>query len=118
MKQFVIACCCVSALAVTGCGSSPDALVKEQIQVMNELATAMENNAPQAKLDELQDRNNELNKRFEALNLSTADKRQLMERHQAELAPAMTRLQKAMMAKAMKSFGEGFPGFPKLDGAK
>jgi hypothetical protein len=118
MKRLVIVCCCVSALAISGCGSSPDALVKEQIQVVNELATALENNAPQAKLDELQDRNNKLNKQFEALNLSTADKRQLLERHKAELEPAMARLQKAMMAKAMKGFGEGFPGFPKLEGGK
>lgn len=41
MKRFVIASCCVSALAVSGCGPNPDALVKEQIQVLNEMATAI-----------------------------------------------------------------------------
>ena len=115
MRRLMIVCGCLSALAMSGCGSNPDALVKEQIQAVNELSTALENNAPQAKVDELQDRVNSLNKKFDALNLPVAEKRQLMERHQAELAPATARLQKAMMAKAMKGLGEGFPGFPKMD---
>jgi 16S rRNA G527 N7-methylase RsmG len=116
MKRLVIVCCCVSALAMTGCGSNPDALVKEQIQIMNEMATALENNAPQSKLDALQDRNNKLNKKFEALNLSTEEKRKLLERHKGELVPATERLQKAMMSRAMKDIGGGFPGMPGLGG--
>jgi hypothetical protein len=87
-------------------------LAKQQIQVVNEMASALENDAPQAKLDELQDRNNKLNKQLEALKLSTEDKRRLTERHKAELVPAIERLQKAMLAKAMKG-GEGIPGFSK-----
>lgn len=86
-------------------------MVAEQIKLMTEMATAMENDAPQSELDKLQDRNESLNKRFEALNLSTTEKRELLTRHQAELTPVTQRLQKAMMKKAMNSLGEGLPGF-------
>jgi hypothetical protein len=63
-----------------------------RLPLMNEMATAMENDAPQSELDKLQDRNESLNKRFEALNLSTAEKRDLLARHKAELIPASKRL--------------------------
>jgi hypothetical protein len=64
----------------------------ETITLGNELANAMETDAPQSELDKLQDRNESLNKRFEALNLSTAEKRDLLARHKAELIPASQRL--------------------------
>jgi hypothetical protein len=123
MKRSVILCwcvsaCCVLALAVSGCGSNGDALVKEQIQLINDLATAMESDAPQAKMDALQERGKQLNKRFEALNLSDADKKQLLQRHQADLQKAATRLTSAMMAKTAKGIGGGIPGFPPMGGGK
>jgi len=104
---------CLMLLVTCGCGANPDSMMKEQIQLMNEIATAMESNAPQAEIDELQDRNEALTKRFEAIDLSTAEKRKLLTRHQAELTPATARLQKAMMKKMTDSLKEGgFPGFP------
>lgn len=39
-------------------------------------------------------------------------KKRVATRHQAELAPATARLQKAMVKKMADSLEEGFPGFP------
>lgn len=101
---------CLFLFFSCGCAGDPDSMVTEQIAFMNEFATAMENDAPQSQLDTFQDRSKSLNKQFEALNLSTAEKQDLIARHQTELTAATQRLQKAMMKKAMNSFGKGFPG--------
>ena len=105
-------CACLLLLATVGCGGSPDSLVKEQIQLMNEMATAMEKDAPQAELDKFQSKSDALSKRFDALGLTDSEKTELISRHQTELTAAATRLQKAMMQKAMNSLGDGFPGMP------
>ena len=94
MKRFQLLCFSIFILAVSGCGSNPDSLIKEQIKNVNELASALENDAPQAELDKLQDRIKALEKKLEALDLSTSENRELLERHKAELVPAMQRLQR------------------------
>ncbi|QDS95081.1 hypothetical protein FF011L_38650 [Roseimaritima multifibrata] len=110
MKTLSAAFCLLLLLAC-GCGSNPDALVAEQITLMTEMATAMENDAPQSELDELQNKNISLAKRFEALNLSASEKQDLLARNEAELTLVTQRLQKAMMKKAMDSLGESSQGF-------
>ncbi|MCP4890325.1 hypothetical protein N9D23_14085 [Rubripirellula sp.] len=103
---------CLCVLVTAGCGGSPDGVVKKQIALMNEIATAMEQGASQAELDQLQSRGEAIAKEFEGLGLTDSEKQELLTRHQADISAAAARLQKAMMTKAMESLGEGFPGLP------
>jgi TolA-binding protein len=99
---------------VSGCGASADSLVKEQIQIMNETAEALENKAPDAKVTELQKKLEETNKKLEALKLSDEEKKKVIEANKDELTKATMRLMKAGMNKTIGEIGKGFPGMPDL----
>ncbi len=114
MKRFLwLACCCLVPLGVSGCGSSPDSAIKDQIKSMNDLADAVEKNEPDAKIQDLQKRVEESGKKLEALKLSEEDQKKLFEKHKDELSKAMGRYMAAMMKKGMKDLGGAFPGMPK-----
>jgi TolA-binding protein len=108
----------VLLVAVSGCASSPDSLVKDQIKAMNELAEAMETNAAEAKVQEIQKKIEEINKKLEDLKLSDEDKKKLLEKHKGEMEKAVIRLAKAGLNKTMGDFGKVFggqlPGAPNL----
>lgn len=59
-------------LVTAGCGGSPDGVVKKQIALMNEIATAMEQGASQAELDQLQFRGEAIAKSLKAWGLPIA----------------------------------------------
>jgi hypothetical protein len=115
-KLFGLASLFLVVCGVSGCGANADGLVKEEIQTMNDLADALENKAPEAKVSELKKKLEDTDKKLQALKLSGADKKKLVERHQEELMKASMRLAKAGMSKALGDFGmrsgQGFPGLP------
>jgi hypothetical protein len=109
-NAIFVGCALVALVAVTGCGSSPDSLVKDQIKAMDEMADALESNAPESKVEEIKKKMEDINKKLEALKLSDEDKKKLLEKHKAEFEKAGTRLAKASLNKAMGNFGNLFGG--------
>ena len=102
---------------VSGCGSSADSLVKEQIQNMNNLAEALENKAPDSKISELSEKYKATDQKLNDLKLSDEEKKAVMEKNKDEYGKAAIRLAKASFGKTMgdmfgKGFGGGLPGMP------
>lgn len=76
-------------LCLTGCGpQSPDALIKEQISIINETADTVESadslDDAKASMDKLKERGEAVTAKPEALDLSDSEKAELMQRHQAD----------------------------------
>jgi hypothetical protein len=86
----------VLVFGVSGCGGSSEAenLVKEQIQLVNDLADAMEAK-DMNKILELQKKQEELQKKIEAMKLSPAEDKRLEEKYKGDLEKAMQRLMAA-----------------------
>ncbi len=99
-KALVLGGLACLVIGVSGCGSEADQLLKEQIRAMNELADAVEAKAPAAKVTELQDRLREITTKWKGLNLSDRARRDLLVRHQEELAKAGMRLGQVHLARA------------------
>ena len=96
----------------SGCGNSPDSLMKQQISQMNEMADALEKGASESEVEAIQKRMDATGKKLEDLNLSDEEGQKLLERHKEELTKAIQRLLTASMGKAVKEMGKGFPGMP------
>jgi hypothetical protein len=111
-KTLALVSSCLLLVGVSGCGTSPDTLRRDQIRAMNDMAEAIEKNEPEGKISEIKARIEQNNKKMEQLKLSDDDKKKLAEKHKDELMQAMTRLQKAMLNRAAKDFGSGIPGMP------
>lgn len=97
-----------------GCGSaeepgpatpappSPKALIKQQINILNEMATALENGASEKEMKTFENRSKELNIRIEELGLSPRQKQEILKEHQAEMQAALDRI-RTEMEKRVKS---------------
>jgi len=109
-KVIGMACMFVVLATVGGCGSSADGLVKEQIKAMNELADALEAKAAPDKIKNLETKMDELGKKMEALKLSEADMKSLLEANKDEMTKAMGRMFKA----AMPDMGKMMEGMGKM----
>lgn len=81
--------------AVSGCGSAPDRLVQEQIGLLNELADAYENGAPQSKIDEIRQALDENDKKIEELKLSDNAKRRIKRDYDPQVRRALERIEAA-----------------------
>jgi hypothetical protein len=118
MRKYIVLAGMCLVVGVSGCGASPDSLVKEQIAAMNDLSAALESKAPEAKVKEAQKRMEDAGKRLDALKLSEDAKKQLLERHKDELTKAGIRFLQASMGGALqdfgKAFGGGMPGMPPI----
>lgn len=110
MRTSLALFCSCLLLGLTGCGATPDSLIKDQIGAMNDMADALEKNEPESRIADIKARMEQNNKKMEALKLPEDDKKKLLEKHKDELLKAMTRLQKAMMNRAVKDLGAGIPG--------
>lgn len=111
-KSLAVASLVALTVVVSGCGSSPDSLVEDQIDDMNELAEAMEEDAPKSELDEISERIKKRGEKLEELDLSDEEKKRLEKKYEDELAEATGRLMKAMMGKAGRQLGKQFSGMP------
>jgi hypothetical protein len=99
-KVSVLGCAFVFLVGVSGCGSSPDSLVKDQIKNMNDMADAMEK-GDEAKLKELEKKSKDIEKKLDDLKLSDEEKKKLLEKHKDELGAALGRIMQATMKKGL-----------------
>ena len=112
MKYFLTSCLLLACLCLTGCGpQSPDALIKEQISIINETADTVESanslDDAKASMEKLKERGEAVTAKLEALDLSDSEKAELMQRHQADMMSAVMRLQKAMISKTFDQAKSG-----------
>ncbi len=108
-KAVILSGVCLALFALSGCGSSADSLIQQQIKVMNDLADAMEAK-DEAKVKQIEAQMKELQKQMKEIKLSEADQKALAEKHKDALMKATGRL----MGAALK--GGGLPGMPGLPG--
>jgi len=99
-------------ICLSGCGSSPDSLMKQQIDLMNDTADAMESDASESEMKELEERGKALKEKMENLDLSDEEKKQLVEKNKDEYSKALSRLMQAAMDKSLKDMGKGLPAMP------
>jgi hypothetical protein len=96
----------------SGCSSSPDSLIKDQISLMNDMADALEK-GDEAKAKSIAEKMKEVDKKLEALKLSEDDKKKLGEKYKDELTKAAMRMLQAQMKGGMKGLedlGKGLGG--------
>ncbi len=110
---------CGSILAVflvslCGCGASGDALAKQQIAELNELADAFESGAEEAKIDEISERMEKTGKAFDELGLSDAQKKELDEKYATEMIKAQARIKKAAVSQMQEKMKGMMPGMPDM----
>lgn len=122
---FVVLVLAGVLLVLPGCQKrSAEAVVDEQIKIMNELAAALEAGQT-TNAEEIKSRLEACGKKLQELNLSQEEQQKLMLAKQGDLMKAALRMQKAMMGQAGKLFGDmkgklpsGFPGaMPSLPGS-
>lgn len=117
-KALVLAGLAWLLVGVSGCGSSADRLVKDQIQAMNDLADALEAKAPPDKLMALQNRLRDITDQWKALNLSDSARKDLLAKHQQELTKAGMRLGQAALGNAAGQMKVGADWLPQQAGTK
>src|SRR5262249_25519644 len=106
MKKAVLGCAFVFLVGVSGCGSSADSLLKDQIKLMNDVADAMEK-GDEAKVKDLQKRMEELKKKLDELKLSDEEVKKAWEKHKDEFAAAKGRVFQAGMKKGQGGMNKG-----------
>jgi hypothetical protein len=85
-----------------GCGGGSEPLVKQQIGLMEELAEAIENDASQARKDQLTKRLAEVEQQISS-TLSDEERGLLVQRHREEYKKAAQRLAMAKLKRSEKS---------------
>src|SRR5437868_13892603 len=89
-----------SLLLVSGCGGADaEAVVKEQIVAINDLAQAIENKAAPEKVAELRAKMEAAKKKWMDLDISPADRRKIGERYELEFIKAVGRLNDTQIQK-------------------
>jgi hypothetical protein len=114
MRRVIVAGVLLVLGGLCGCGSGPDGVVKAQIKTTNDLANALESNAPEADVQEIQKRLDHLRGQLSGLKLSETEEKKLMEKYQPEMEAATQRLMTATMTAAMRNLGG--TAVPGLDG--
>lgn len=118
-RVIVVMSISLVALAV-GCAPSPDSLVKQQVDCMNDMADAIEDGASEKEVEKLKTRAESISEKLDEMELTEEEKRELFERHREEIEAAMRRLQEAALARMTNNLkegmmgpgGSGFPSFP------
>ena len=105
---------------LSGCGAPADRVVKRQIDLMNQMAAAMENKAPQATLENIQKQMQENGERASDLDLTADEWEQIGEKYKSQIEAASKRLIAAMTGDAFNNMPgwRGFDGFPGFSGAR
>jgi len=101
---------------LAGCGSQADALVKKQIDGMNKTADAIESGASEDEIKRLTEELTKTGEALDALKLSDAEKKALVEKYKEEAEKAGKRLTNAMMKRMSEAmsgaFGEMMKNMP------
>jgi hypothetical protein len=87
---------------LSGCGAPVDRLVKEQIGLLNELADAYENGAPQSKIDEIKQALDENDEKIKELKLPNDAKRRIKRDYDGQLRQALKRITEARKKAGIK----------------
>jgi hypothetical protein len=103
MKKGVILGVFAAVLCgVSGCGSSPDGIVKDNIAAMNEVSTALDSikddasaDAAIPKIQKGMQRLKDNTKKLEEMKMSEEDKKKLMEANDKPMKEAMEKMLKA-----------------------
>ncbi len=99
MRRLLLCVFVMPLLAgLVGCGVGGEPLVKQQIGLMDELAEAIENDATDAKKDQITKKLAEIEQRI-ANSLSDEERGQLVQRHREEYKRAAQRLASARQKK-------------------
>lgn len=99
---FFTAGAVVLLCGLNGCGSkTDDSLVKDNIRLTNDLAEAIETDAPQAKVTELQKNLAENATKLRDLKLEPSEWAKFTEKHRDEWGKANKRLQNAFTKKGL-----------------
>jgi len=93
-----------AVLFAVGCGSPADNLMKDTINLMNQMADAIEKK-DEAKIKDLQKKIEENGKKLEELKLSADEKKKLEEKYKDDLTKAAAKV----LAAGMKAAGGGMP---------
>lgn len=114
MRHFfpLIALSCLTIM-LSGCGSSPEGLMKRQISLVNELAEAMENDASEDKIKSISEKLQDNVKKMQDLDVSADEGARLAKEYAAELMEAYSRLGKATRGRMMRK-GFPMPSMPNL----
>jgi hypothetical protein len=112
MKSFKNSLWFLLLASLLGCGSPAERLIKEQIQITNDMADRMES----GKLDPtyakaFQARALEIMKKQQELKLSAEEQKQLEDKYRPEMEKATARLVSAMQKMTGKPFPQ-IPGMP------
>jgi biopolymer transport protein ExbB/TolQ len=101
MKRVLTVCVVGFMLVnVSGCGGSPDGLMKEMISGLNSLADSMEKGESEDKQKAIADKLKATSEKLDKLKHSEDQKKALVEKHKDDMTKAMMRLMAASMKQA------------------
>eukprot|EP01026_Neomeris_dumetosa_P020389 TRINITY_DN182187_c0_g1_i1.p1 TRINITY_DN182187_c0_g1~~TRINITY_DN182187_c0_g1_i1.p1 ORF type:complete len:137 (-),score=23.89 TRINITY_DN182187_c0_g1_i1:180-590(-) len=100
MKRVALVCVVAFVLVLSGCGSKAENLTEDYIDLMNEMADAIEAD-DKDKLKELQERGEKLEKEMKALDLPEEEKKKLKEKYKDKVEAALKRVMEAAKKKGM-----------------
>jgi aspartokinase len=99
--------------AVSGCGNSADAAVKDYLKAMDDMSESLEKKAGKDEINAKGKKLEEAGKKLEALKLSKEEKDKLAEKHKDAIKKSGERFTAALMAGAMPDLGGiNFGGSP------
>ena len=111
-----VVCGLVALGSASGCGTAAEPILLEQLSDLNALAEALERNAPEEEIQAIAERLADSNRQLEALDLSEAQRKELVDKYSEELLTAHSRIGDAMTAHAARAMqnasDEGFGGQP------
>ena len=111
-NAFVLGSLFALVTCFAGCGSSAESMLKQQIAQLNELAEAIENDAPESEIEAIKERMEATAKKMKELEVSEAEQKRLQEKYEDDLKQAGERLGKAMFGKLAEGMGKGLSDFP------
>ncbi|MBN2021250.1 MAG: hypothetical protein JW809_00510 [Pirellulales bacterium] len=114
MKRTCLGLALLTLAAVVGCGSRAESLLEKQIAGMNKTADAIEAGASEAEIKKLTDELAKTGEALDALKLSDAEKKALIEKYKDQVEKASRRLTEAMMKKATGAMGDMMKNMPQM----
>jgi hypothetical protein len=112
-KILTLGCAGMFLCLVSGCGGNAEGLLKEEINLINQLAESIEKGEPEAKRKDIQTKLEENHKKLDAIKLPKAEQDKLMEKYQGDMLKAVMRLAKASQEKGVQGIDQLMKGLGK-----
>jgi hypothetical protein len=106
-RFLTVGCAAALLFGVSGCGSSAESNIKEQISLLNDMADAAQKK-DEAKIKELGNKIKDLQEQFN--KFSESDQKAALEKHLGELMQATMKAGTAQMGGALEKMGGVFGG--------